>query len=656
MTTSSPPAHRPVAPAGADPVSAVGARGSVRAFLAVALLALFPFFVVALGVAGVIAGFSGGGRGGLELAILSFGMVIALGFALVQALRVRLSPPSGPSLSRQEQPGLWQLVDELAARAQTRPPDEIVLVPEINAAVLEDAGMLGLRAGRRYMMIGLPLLAGLSVAELRSVLAHELGHYGGGHTRLLAISYRGAETLSRTVSRLDSGPARWVLGTYARLYAVLSRSANRAQELQADAYSVAAAGRATAVAALRKIATMDMLWDAFGSRYLKLPVLAERTPDILLGFRLFVDHPRMQRIVAEIEPQVLDSEPSSLFDSHPAIRRRIAAIGALPEGPGHPDERPAWMVLANAAHVIPAAEAELYISGELGPRASWEEIVRIGGAAVAARGAEMLVEAARSSGAAPSGTLGEILHAMQRGEAERIMRPLLRGEGSPEQLRQAVQEGLAELLGDVIVCGLVAQRRAHLELDWGSGWRVMGPDGELKPVELVRPAVANPALVPQLWQHVNALGVPADFVRQPSTRPQQRPAGGQPQLLGVAPAVAAFRKNWDVFVLDAGLLLIPLKAGVMVGQNLAGAIGQAGQAQRKRIAQLLELGSGGLFNYPDAKWLPAETMAGADRKKFLTGGGKVNLRFADGSSTQMRTQDDSAYQALAEFFDNTQRR
>jgi hypothetical protein len=91
----------------------------------------------------------------------------------------------------------------------------------------------------------------------------------------------------------------------------------------------------------------------------------------------------------------------------------------------------------------------------------------------------------------------------------------------------------------------------------------------------------------------------------------------------------------------------------MVGQNLAGAIGQAGQAQRKRVAQLLELGSGGLFNYPDAKWLPVETMAGADRKKFLTGGGKVNLRFADGSSTQMRTQDDSAYQALVEFLDNT---
>ncbi len=36
------------------------------------------------------------------------------------------------------------------------------------------------------MYIGAPLLIGLSVDQMRSVLAHELGHYSGRHTALAA--------------------------------------------------------------------------------------------------------------------------------------------------------------------------------------------------------------------------------------------------------------------------------------------------------------------------------------------------------------------------------------------------------------------------------------------------------------------------------------
>ncbi|RBM19178.1 peptidase M48 Ste24p [Prauserella sp. PE36] len=629
-------------------------RGSVRAFFAVLLLALFPFFVLALGVGGVVAGLTIGHRAGMYVAILAAGMMLALGLALAQALRTRLEPPSGPVLTRQEQPGLWRLVDEHAAQAQTRSPDEIVLVGEINAAVREDARALGLKEGKRYMMIGLPLLAGLNVTELRSVLAHELGHYGGGHTRLLAVSYRGAETLGLTVSRLDSGPARWILGAYAWLYAVVSRSANRAQELQAAAYSVAAAGSEAAASALRKIATMDLLWEAYGERFLGLPSLAGRTPDILLGFRNFLDHPQQRRIVAEIEPKVLDNQPSSLFDSHPTIRRRIEKIGAMPAPPARPDQRPAWTVLADPARVVPAAEARLYIKGELGPRASWSEIVRIAGAASAARGAELLAGAGRESRAAPGGTLGELLAAIQHGRIDQLMSPLLEDGGNPEQAR----EGLVELLGDVIVCALIAQRRAHHELSWGGGRLITGPQGELKVTELVAPAVRNPALVPQFAQRLTALGVRMDFVRRPTAAPPRpaHPAGGaEPQLVGVAPEVMAFKKNWDVLVFDAGLLLVPLKAGKLAGQSLAGAVGQGGHAQRKRVTGLLELGQAELFGQPGVRWLPTGTVLGGDRKKFLTGGGKIALRFAGGETATLRTQHDGGYESLTRFLDTVPR-
>ncbi|AOS62025.1 M48 family metallopeptidase [Actinoalloteichus hymeniacidonis] len=627
-------------------------RGAVRAFLAVLLLILFPIFVLALGIGGTIAGINIGGRGGIYLAIVAVGLMLALGFGLVQALRTRLTPPDGPRLTRQEQPMLWQLVDELAANAQTRPPDEIILVPEINAAVQEDARGLGLQAGRRYMMIGLPLLAGLNVSELRSVLAHELGHYGGGHTRLLAITYRGAETLRRTVGRLDSGPARWILNGYARLYLMVSRSATRSQELQADAYSVAAAGRFTASEALRKIATMDMFWEAYADRFLNLPQLAQRTPDILLGFRFFLDAPENQRIRAEYEPKVLDAESSSVYDSHPTIRKRIAAIQNLPDNPAAPDQRPGWSVIMNPAQVLPAAEGVLYIRGEIGPKAGWDEIARLGCAELAAKNAARLAEAARQSGAAPSGALGEILNAVGRGEMVRLIAPLVREGIDPNEQIDAVRNLLTGLLGAVIVTALISQGRAHHELRWGGPAQVIGPNGPLDVAELVGPAVANPGLVPQFVARLQQLGVPLDFVRLPAPEAaaQQRPNDGQPQLMSVAPGIMAFRKTWDAFVTDIGLLLIPVKMSKLAGQNLSGMMGQGGQALNGRINTLLENGAAGLFARDDGRWVLNQNIVDGEHKKFLTGGGKIKLDFADGTKAEIRTDSDENFEVLLTYF------
>src|SRR5207244_3243782 len=109
--------------------------------------------------------------------------------------------------------------DELAHIAQTRGPDEVRLVPEVNAAVMEQASLLGLQSGKRSMMIGLPLLAGMSVGELRSVLAHELGHYGGGHTKLSALTYRAKVALEVTAAHVNGTAAGYLLVPYAKLYA-----------------------------------------------------------------------------------------------------------------------------------------------------------------------------------------------------------------------------------------------------------------------------------------------------------------------------------------------------------------------------------------------------------------------------------------------------
>ncbi|MFD0381717.1 M48 family metallopeptidase [Streptomyces stramineus] len=211
-----------------------------------------------------------------------------------------------------DQPELWAAVRSLAERSGTRPPDEILLTGEVNAAVSEDARLLGLLPGRRRLYLGVPLLTGLNEPQLHSVIAHELGHYGNADTRLAGITRRGRDCVLRTVAafqeqerkrigkeasrqekadakRLRKGKqARGVdtgrtglryrlmakpFQAYALFYLRASSGVGR-QELAADRMAVRVAGRDATASALREIAALDAAHDFYQSRYALLGVEA----------------------------------------------------------------------------------------------------------------------------------------------------------------------------------------------------------------------------------------------------------------------------------------------------------------------------------------------------------------------------------------------
>ena len=59
-------------------------------------------------------------------------------------------------------PRLWAEVRALAESSAPGAPDEIRLLPEVNAAVEEQTQMLGLVRGRRTLYLGAPVLMGLT--------------------------------------------------------------------------------------------------------------------------------------------------------------------------------------------------------------------------------------------------------------------------------------------------------------------------------------------------------------------------------------------------------------------------------------------------------------------------------------------------------------
>ncbi|NED80705.1 M48 family metalloprotease, partial [Streptomyces sp. SID11233] len=103
----------------------------------------------------------------------------------------------------QEQPRLWELVRKLAKAADTRAPARILLTADVNASVTERTRLLGLVPGRRELYLGLPLVQGLTEAQLRGVLAHELGHYAHADTRLSGLTSRVRGQVGRTVVHLQ---------------------------------------------------------------------------------------------------------------------------------------------------------------------------------------------------------------------------------------------------------------------------------------------------------------------------------------------------------------------------------------------------------------------------------------------------------------------
>lgn len=350
---------------------------TVRAALAVGLLAGFYVLVAVITVGTVTLDFflvRYGHSGGAKAAGLATIAMIAMLRGALLAGRQPADPEPGVAVSPRDEPVLWRTVTSLAGQVRTRVPDEIRLVPDVNAAVSEETRMLGLIAGRRRMYIGVPLLLSLTVDELRAVLCHELGHYSGAHTRLGAITYRGRISLNRTIEHLKGhASVRAVFTLYAKLFYRVSFAVNRRQELEADAAAVAVAGRKAMRDALRKCRMSAAAWKYYLDSYCPLIQFAGARPaDLFAGYYTMLREPRRQRMFAQA---LSVPEKRAPHDSHPRLADRLTAIERLPDPGTRPDTRPALALLADPDRAARETQATMLTPEALRlPVRDWPEI------------------------------------------------------------------------------------------------------------------------------------------------------------------------------------------------------------------------------------------------------------------------------------------
>jgi heat shock protein HtpX len=343
----------------------------LRLRVVLALLFAVLFYAVAVGSAaglgwlGVHLGLSVThfrGRGVILLVVVALALLGA-GLVVLWSLvprRQRFVAP-GPELSPATHPRLFREVEHIAALTGERPPAHVYLVPEVNAFVTERGGVLGL-GSTRVMGVGLPLLANLTVAQLRSVLAHEFGHFAGGDVKLLPWINKARAAMIGSVQNLSSAAEAVTEGELAaagmvfavvrapflwgaKLYLRFTQALSRAQEIAADTLAVRVAGTRTHVEALSLTNRAGLAFGAFMNQEVQ-PLLSEgRVPPLARGFSAFLSAANVRRAL-DAAPSPVSADP---YDSHPPLEVRIAHAErlALP-GPRRPDDdEPALSLLSD---------------------------------------------------------------------------------------------------------------------------------------------------------------------------------------------------------------------------------------------------------------------------------------------------------------------
>lgn len=225
-------------------------------------------------------------------------------------------------------PRLWDEVRRIAATLGVENVRTIRFGVANNAGAgqVTPFGVVGRPANHLY--IGLPLASALSPDELRSVIAHELGHFAGQHGatsgRLATVCRAWQDGLTRSwISSLVLAPLfQW----YATRLSAMDTALARPNEFEADGAARRAAGRAAATALLR-LPAVDLLYSRERSRLTReMTQSGAPASDTVERLCASVREPLPPEEFAKELKASLQAR-AELGETHPTLLERVVALG-----------------------------------------------------------------------------------------------------------------------------------------------------------------------------------------------------------------------------------------------------------------------------------------------------------------------------------------
>lgn len=439
------------------------------------------------------------------LYLLTAAALYIVGRGVFVSTRLRHRDVVGVAVSDQNEPALWHRVRFLADSVGTRAPKRIYLVPDVNAAVWENSQMLGLIPGARNMMIGVPLLIGLTPAQFDAVIAHELGHYGNRDTRLGAIDRRARSSVMAAVAaaaqlprgrRREDGQRRRIripgqaaffaiFRAYAKLVLSVTQEASRRQEYAADRVAADIAGHANAAAALRELPAIAAAYSFYLERYVARGIerdLLPPPPEVLGGFAALLADPERQAELDGIRREPA-AEESDKFDSHPPTADRVAAILALP-----PDGRPldrsasrAIAVLVNPPAAMAGVGLRMLRETAAGKRAvDWDTLATAAATDRVAEQAKPLREAVASLYGRPV-PLVAFLDAVDAGRLDEILTKLPKSDAAQRATGRVAREFAMTTMLPMLHGWALAELAAQRRIRWRNSWSNIAGEVQMPP-------------------------------------------------------------------------------------------------------------------------------------------------------------------------------
>ncbi len=232
-------------------------------------------------------------------------------------------------LPKQWQKGLADLVRRVADERGLPAPDVIRLHAADVAHVYED------RRGRTVLVIGGVAVAALSQRALAGVIAHELGHCGGGDTGLSRVAARWHRVMGQLERQFWGrrwyriNPLAWVIRLYHFIYVLLWYANMRQQEYAADRHEVAHVGKEKAAAALTLVTVLhEMEWTELGA-------VAEACVETNQPMeQIFAEQVRRIRVAGPSDWEAALRRAlratTGWYDSHPSLSDRLKALRVSP--------------------------------------------------------------------------------------------------------------------------------------------------------------------------------------------------------------------------------------------------------------------------------------------------------------------------------------
>ncbi len=183
-----------------------------------------------------------------------------------------------------------------------------------------------------------PSYAGLDDSRVPWRLGARVRHYDAGDTKLGPWIFVTRAAIIRTVINLaqqGSSIIRKPFEWYLQMFLFLTQKVSRHQEFNADALAAKIVGPEAMSSGLKNVHANAVAFDSYWQNEY-IPVLSSgfRAP-LSQGFQAYCSGEKLQHALGELIDEELKTGKADIYDSHPALKDRLAAIQSI-VGPALP--------------------------------------------------------------------------------------------------------------------------------------------------------------------------------------------------------------------------------------------------------------------------------------------------------------------------------